>query len=72
MRTTTYTCDRCGVTIDDGRALVVIQAGPIPPAWSTDPETGRPGVDLCSTCLDSLASWLAQPHSRDEVRNPTP
>jgi hypothetical protein len=52
VKVVTIRCDRCGETIDVGRALVAIVAGPTPPTWPTDPETGRPA------CPDALTGWL--------------
>jgi hypothetical protein len=61
MRRVEYCCDRCGETIEAGRALVVVQAGNAPPSWPTDPESGRPSADLCPGCLADLTGWLATP-----------
>jgi hypothetical protein len=61
MKTVAYACDRCGATIDTRRALVVTGAGAAPAGWPTDPESGRPGVDLCGPCLDALMAWLRAP-----------
>jgi hypothetical protein len=68
----TIRCDRCGETIDAGRTLEVIQAGPTPPAWPTDPETGRPAHDLCGPCLDGLSAWRRDPTASDGARGGAP
>ena len=70
MRTTTYTCDRCGSALDAARAVVTVQAGATPPAWPTDPETGRPALELCARCLDELSTWLRPGPPRQAAREP--
>jgi hypothetical protein len=81
MRAVVYTCDRCGTTIDTGRALVVIGAGPMPPGWPANPENGRPTLDLCPECMYALTVWLrnrpaARPPAgtadREAPADPTP
>jgi hypothetical protein len=60
MRVVTVHCDRCGVKIEEGRGLIVIEAGPAPPIWPTDPASGRAALDLCRPCLDGLTAWLRE------------
>jgi hypothetical protein len=46
MRTAVYAGDRCEATIDTGRAVLVIDAGPTPAGEPADLENGRPALDL--------------------------
>jgi hypothetical protein len=59
MTTTTISCDRCNAKIAADRARLLLDVGPVPPGWPTDPATLKPSLDLCKLCLDALAGWLA-------------
>lgn len=52
MKTTEYTCDRCGQTAD--RAVSVYWYE-LPPTRQSYDLTVR---DLCQTCADELRRWL--------------
>ena len=66
MRTTSYTCDRCTLSIAVGRSVLTLEAGPTPPTWPSHPETGRPSLDLCAACMADLNTWIVSP----TVENP--
>ncbi len=57
MVTTIYNCDKCGSVIGTDRSELVTRVGP----WRKD----RPRIDLCSSCLASLASWFGPGPGRE-------
>ena len=60
MTECTHRCDRCGDTIDGDRLKLAVVIGTAPSTMPVDLATGRPAVDLCPTCRDDLAAWLAE------------
>jgi hypothetical protein len=72
VKLVTIYCDRCGGEADAGRTLVVIHAGPTPPTWPTDPENGRPTLDLYGPCLDGSSVRLRDPAAGDGARGGAP
>ena len=66
MRTTTYTCDRCSLSITVGRTVLTVEAGSTPPSWPTRTESGRPTLDLCHECMDDLNTWIVSPIVKHE------
>jgi hypothetical protein len=65
MRVCIVTCNRCRRTIDAERTALVAHAGPTPPTWPVDSQTGRPTLDLCPACLAGLDDWLRHPRVSD-------
>ena len=59
---------RCGVEIESGRSLVVIEAGDRPSPGPTDPETNRPKLDLCAPRTGDLPRWLLERSETPERR----
>jgi hypothetical protein len=70
MTETRLECDRCGRSIESGRAAVTIEAGTNPTSWPISLALGRPIIDLCFASLDTLAGWLCQPETPGPRRSP--
>ena len=60
MTHSTISCDRCHATIEVGRAVLTLEAGPALP-WAPHPRSGRPALDLCGRCLGELLEWMSAP-----------
>jgi hypothetical protein len=58
MTITSVACDKCRQPIGVDRVRLTQDCGPAVPTWATDPATLRPTLDLCPSCIETLAEWL--------------
>jgi hypothetical protein len=51
-------CDRCGAEILEARTVLDIVTGPLVKVLDPAQESGRPRIDLCSSCCEAFRRWL--------------